>query len=284
MSGPSKVFFLTIHNPGTSVRLTWARPSHTVCGYTVLSTDNPFPPDMAPALFEGKLTAFINEQTLGPEASGVQVDNADKYYAVLVMDGRGDWRQVIDVRQAEAAEGVPLAVTSIEVTQPRTLARVRWSPPTGPNEQAVYIYMRADCPNEDALAAMLSGVTQPDAVLSASADGFIDNRHDAGYRNHFVALAMDLKGRPRPLRLNDGAIESLKRPALLDPANTARVDALNAALCAQVDEAIRRRSSTIEEVRAILHRALDLAPGHPSLLTLAQVAQSRWPDFNETVP
>lgn len=266
MGNPDRLLFLTVGQPGTALRLTWARPAGTITGYMVLATRNPFPPHLAPEFFAGRMRDFFTEIPLGPEAGGYQTDRAEKYYCVLALGSDGDWKLVTGLREdASEHDEAPLALDPIEATQPRTLNRARFVPRPVSQDFQVEVYVRSDRPSADALGAMLSGLIDADFAVSARADGFIDNATQDDFRVHYCAVCVDSFGDRRPLRLVVSGFQPLDEPALLDKSAHARVDTLHDAVVEQLRTELRFKSADPAELQAGIIKARDLMPRHAGL-------------------
>lgn len=258
MANPDRLLFLKVDAPGQPLRLTWRRPRGAIRGFMLLSTQNPFPPEMAPEFFAGRMTDFFKETPLGPESGGHETESAAPYYCVLAYLDTG-WQQVQGLHvETELRGEAPLALDPLEATQPRTMNRGRLVPTPTEDDFEVQIFVRSDRPDDEALAAMLSGFSDPDYQLTARCDGFIDNVTGEGFRVHYAAVAVDVHGHHRPLRLQMGGFQPLTRPALLDKNAQQRVTDLHNTVVAQLEAELQRKSVTVEELTPMLARATEL--------------------------
>ncbi len=250
-----QLHFVGIGLPGQPARITWRRPDGAVNGYLVVSTERPFPPEMSGEFFAGRMREHFREHALGPEAADYQTEAASAFYTVLYLDDRGRWIEVQQVREVPVAESRALAVEPIEAEQVRSYNRARWSPLPVPTDR---------------------GVIEPDYLLSARCDGFVDTVTEVGFRVHYVALAVDKFQHRRPLRLRVGGFQRLEAPAFLNPVGKAKVAALNDRVLDQLEVELRRKSATAEELEPMLRRARDLMGEDPRLVAFEEQAAARF--------
>jgi len=268
--------FVAAGLPGQPVRWIWDRPDGAVNGYLVVTTEHPFPPEMASEFFAGRMREFFRETPLGPEVAGHQVGQAAPFTAVLYLDDRGRWREASGLREAPLVEETTLALDPIEATQPRTYNRARWSPLPVPTDREVAIFVRSDRPDDDSLGAMLSGVIDADYTVSARGDGFIDTVTAVDFRVHYAAVAVDKFQHRRPLRLSVGGFQRLEQPAFLEEHGQSKVQALMDRVIEQLEIDVALRSTQAADFEASMRRARDLDPNNAELDRIQSMARYRF--------
>ena len=277
MQRPERLDFLRVQLPGRPVCLTWRRPPGRVEGYMVLATQNPFPPELTAEIWRGRMDDFVYQVRTNGTSTEFRSDEAAGFYAVLAVQAGDVWLPVQNLREDSDRTETPLALSPVEVTQERTFVRARWTPlPSVERDREVHVWRLASPPAEDHLGSMVLGLVPPHHRLDPSCDGFIDTITEEGFRVYYVAVAVDLTGGRRPLRLITGAFQRLEAPAFLEAGGYAKHETLVQAVVDQLELELQLSDTTAEELRARLARADDLAPRHPDLARIAARARKRF--------
>lgn len=268
MNRPERLDFVAVRDAGSPARLIWDPPTAGVTGYVVLTTDNPFPSLMAPEYFAGRMSAFVSEERLGPEAAEIRAATSRGHYCVLAIGADDVWTPVTGLRESVVARGADpaLALAFIAATQPRTYNRARWSPRPGPDTESVGVFTMDSAPSPGEVGDILSGAQVPTWTLTAPfGDGFVDTVTEHEFRVHYGAVAVDGRGHRTPLRLSVGGFQRLDDPMYLEPSGRDKTRRLLRAVIDQLEVELRRKSAEREELQTMLSRARDLAPTHPRL-------------------
>jgi len=274
---PSTIDFLKIRDPGRPATIRWTHPGPTCTGFVVYATSNPFPPQMAPQLFAGKMRQFIDEEKLDGRQKGLSVARAEKFYAVVWYDEDGNCRAVEGLGEPEELREVFIDLKASAATQARTYLRVKYLPGIVEfRDAAVHVWVRDVEPNKAALAKMASGEIPPDHVLPARGDGFVDTATEPEWRKFYVALALGKEGARRPLSLEIGGYVRLEDPQFIEREGKKKFDEIIELVRNQLEVDLQRKSVTADEIKASLKRADDLAPFHPTIARLRQKAKERF--------
>ncbi|MCB9733386.1 MAG: hypothetical protein H6745_12340 [Deltaproteobacteria bacterium] len=278
---PAEIHFLRVKNPGKALTLVWDA-AKDAAGYIVYATENRFPPNMAGPLFEGKMRQFVDEQRFDRGITEFRAARAESYYGVIWYDEDDNYHLVTSLREPEGATEVLVDISAYAFTQARTYLRVKYVPGVvAMRDKQVDIYVRDVEPNKAALNRMAEGEMNPDFVLPARGDGFIDTVTEQEWRKYYVAVAVGRDGGRRPLSLEAGAYQRLEEPQYLEQGGKRKNDALMEQVRDQIEVELQRRSVTEEDVRRMLHRADDLSPFNPMVDRLKQKAKEKFgPRFN----
>ncbi|MFO0748861.1 MAG: hypothetical protein U1F43_24830 [Myxococcota bacterium] len=274
---PQTLDFVKIKDPGRAATLTWTHPGPKCAGYTVYATSNPFPPQMAPQLFAGKMKTFIDEEKLVASAKELRVARAEKFYAVVWADEDGNIRPVESLKEPEELRDVFIDLKATAATQARTYLRLRYLPGIVEfRDAAVHLWVRDVEPNKTALNKMASGEVPPDYVLPVRGDGVVDTVTEPEWRKFYVALALGKEGARRPLGLEAGGFVRLEDPQFLEKEGKKKYDEIVELVRNQLEVDLQRKSITADDIKASLKRADDLAPFHPAIARLRQKAKERF--------
>jgi hypothetical protein len=276
---PAIVQFLKIRDPGRPTTLLWEDPGPTCAGFVVFATQNPFPPQMTGPLFEGKLRSFIDEERLEADRRELRLARPEKFYAVLWFDEDDNWSEVKGLREpAEAASGDQnIDLKAFAATQVRTYLRAKYEPALVEfRDNRVELWIRDIEPNKAALARMAAGEVPPDVILPVRGDGFVDTQTEQEWKKFYVALVVGKDGRRRPLDLRIGGYQRLDEPQFLDGDGRKRYEDIVQLVRNQIEVDVQRKSMTIAEMKTIFERADALAPFHPAIAKLKQVARERF--------
>lgn len=278
---PAEISFLRVKNPGKALTLVWDN-APDAAGYIVYATENRFPSNMARPLFEGKMRQFVDEQRFDRGVTEFRAARAESFYGVIWYDVDDNYFVVTGLREPEGALDVLIDIKAYAFTQARTYLRVKYVPGVvRMRDKQVDVYVRDVEPNKSALNRMAEGELNPDFVLPAKGDGFIDTVTEQEWRKHYVAVAVGRDGVRRPLDLDAGPYLRLEEPQFLEPAGKQRADALMEQVRDQIELDLQRRSVTADEVRKMLQRADDLSPFNPMVDRLKRKAKERFgPDFS----
>jgi hypothetical protein len=273
---PTHLNFLKIRDTSRPATLIWDDPGPTCAGLIVYATQNPFPPQMAPQLFAGRMRAFIDEERLEPTRRELRLARPEQHYCVLWADDDDVWREVPNLREpAERVEKVtPLAATV--AVQAKTWLRGRYIPGLLKHDERVELWLRDIEPNAAAINGMATGSVAADVTLPARGDGFVDTVTDPEWRRYYAAVAVTRDGVRRPLELELGGFVRLDEPQFIEPDGRRKYDALAERVRDQIEVDIQRRSMTAEELKGIFARADALAPFHPQIARLKQQARERF--------
>lgn len=276
-SRPQTLDFLKLKDPGRAATLTWTHPGPKCVGFTVYATSNPFPPQMAAQLFAGKMKAFIDEEKLDARAKELRVARSEKFYAVVWHDDEGNAAAVADLKEPEEVRDVFIDLKAVAATQVRTYVRLRYLPGIVEfRDAAVHVWVRDVEPNKTALNKMASGEVPADYVLPVKGDGFVDTGTEPEWRKFYVALAVGKDGVRRPLGLEAGGYVRLEDPQFLEKEGRKRYEEIVELVRNQLEVDLQRKTLTLEDVRASLKKADDLAPFHPTITRLKQKARERF--------
>ncbi|TNF25033.1 MAG: hypothetical protein EP329_23825 [Deltaproteobacteria bacterium] len=276
---PSKLDFLRIKDPGKPVSLAWDAPGGDVAGYIVYATENRFPPQMAGPLFEGKMRQFIDEERLDRGVTEYRVARGEAFYAVIWFDVDDNYYAVTGLREPEMAREVLVDIAAFPFTQARTYLRVKFVPPPVPmRDSHVDLYIRDVEPNAAALNRMAAGELNPDFVLQAKGDGFIDTVTDQEWRKYYTAVSVGKDGVRRPMELKAGAYQRVEEPQYLARDGKRLCDQLMEKVRDQIELELQRRSVTAEDMGRMLKRADDLSPFNPMVERLRRKARDRFGD------
>jgi|GEM_PF-1581216 len=279
-SRPSQLSFLRIKDPGKPLSLTWDSPAGEVAGYIVFATENRFPPQMAGPLFEGKMRQFVDEQRLDRGVTEFRVARSEGYYAVIWYDVDDNYFEVTSLREPEASREVLVDIAAFPFTQARTFLRVKLVPPPVPmRDSHVDLYIKDVEPNPAALNRMAAGEMNPDFVLKARGDGFIDTVTEQEWRKFYTAVSVGKDGVRRPMDLKGGAYLRVEEPQYLARDGKRRCDQLMEKVRDQIELELQRRSVTAEDVARMLQRADDLSPFNPMVERLRRKARERFGDL-----
>lgn len=274
---PATLDFLKIRDPGRPVTLTWTHPGASCVGYTVYITSNPFPPPMAPQLFAGKMKQFIDEEKLDGRAKSFQQARSERFYAVVWFDDEGNCDAVQNLKEPEELREVFIDLKATQATQARTYLRVKYLPGIVDfRDAAVHVWVRDVEPNKAALSKMASGEMPPDYTLPVKGDGFVDTATEPEWRKFYVALAVGKDGARRPLGLEAGGYVRLEEPQFLEREGKKKYDEIIELVRNQLEVDLQRKSVTVDDIRASLKKADDLAPFHPTVTRLKQKARERF--------
>jgi len=243
----------------------------------VYATSNPFPPAMAPQLFAGQMRQFIDEEKLPASQRELRVARAEKFYCVVWFDEDGNAQAVDNLKEPEELREVFIDLKAVAATQARTYLRVKYLPGIVEfRDAAVHVWVRDVEPNKSALAKMASGEIPPDHTLPAKGDGFVDTATEPEWRKFYVALALGKEGARRPLGLEAGGFVRLEEPQFIERDGKKKYEEIVELVRNQLEVDLQRKSVTVDEVKASLKRADDLAPFHPTITRLRQKAKERF--------
>ena len=274
---PESLEFLEIQSPGAPTRLVWQVPAGRVTGYLVYRTARWFPPAMAPELFAGRMSEHVTEERLARGATSVVEAAAPRYCAVLWLDATDRARPVDGLRETFVTDAADDAFFVAEEIQGRTFVRARWSPrPERPETDRVELWIEPSRPEGADLRDRLDGRVPPTHVVPPGGDGFVDTESAEGFQTFYVAVAVDRTGDRQPLRLATGALLRLNAAVCPSVEGAARLEALNRAIEAQLEDDLKRRSLTRAALDERLERARDLAPDDPAWDRLELEAERRF--------
>jgi hypothetical protein len=274
---PQSLDFLKIRDTSRPTTLLWDNPGPTCRGYIVYGTQNPFPPQMAGPLLAGKMKQFVDEDRLEPRATELRVARPEGHYCVVWFDEDDNLWQVSNLREPSEAKAGPVDVKAVAATQARTYLRCRFVPGVVEfRDTAVHVWIRDVEPNKSALAKMASGELPPDFVLPPRGDGFIDTVTEPEWLKHYVALAVGKDGVRRPQELDCGGYVRLEDPQFLERDGRKKTERIVELIRDQLDVDLQRKTLTVDEAKTMLRRADDLAPFHPTIAKVKQLARDRF--------
>jgi len=276
-SRPSSLDFLKIRDSDKPTTLLWDDPGPSCRGFIVYATNNPFPPNMAGPLFQGKMRQFIDEDRLEAGTRSLRLARAERFYAVVWIDDEDNISPVDNLREPSEAKEVLVDIKAHAATQVRTYLRVRYKPGIVEfRDAAVHVWVRDVEPNKAALNKMVSGELPADIVLPAKGDGFVDTATEPEWKKHYVALALGKDHVRRPLELELGGYVRLEDPQFLERDGRKKYDQIVELVRNQLEVDLQRKTLTLDEARQMLKRADDLAPFHPVVVKLKQKARERF--------
>lgn len=274
---PEVVHFLKIRDPGRPTTLLWDDPGPDCAGLVVYATQNPFPPHMTAPLFEGKLRSFIDEERLEPSRRELRVARAEKFYAVLWFDEDDRWHEVSNLREPADTAELLMDLRAFTAAQPRTYLRARYEPGLVDfRDIRVELWIRDLEPNQAALAKMATGEIPPDVTLPARGDGFVDTLTEQEWKRFYIAVAVAGDGSRRPLGLVLGGYERLDEPQFIEADGRRKYESIVTLIRDQLEVDVQRKTIGADELRASFRRADALAPFHPVIARLKQVAKERF--------
>lgn len=276
-SRPATLEFLKIRDPEKPTTLFWDHPGPSCRGFIVYATNNAFPPNMTGPLFAGKMRQFIDEERLEPHVKEMKVARSEKFYGVVWVDDEDNIQAVNNLREPSAGKEILIDLKGFTATQARTWLRARYKPGIVEfRDASVHVWVRDVEPNKAALSKMASGEIPADFVLPAKGDGFVDTLTEAEWKKHFVALALGKDGVRRPLELELGGYVRLEEPQFLERDGKKKYEQIIELVRNQLEVDLQRKTLTLDEAKAMLKRADDLAPFHPVIVKLKQKARERF--------
>ena len=276
-SRPSTLEFLKIRNDGKPTTLHRDSPGPTCRQYIVFATNNPFPPQMAGPLLQGKMKQFIDEERLEASAKEFRIARAERFYGVVWIDDEDNIRAVTGLREPAETKETLVDVKAFAATQVRTYLRVRFRPGVVDfRDASVAVWVRDVEPNKAALNKMAAGEMPPDFVLPARGDGFIDTVTEQEWKKHYVVIAVGKDGLRRPQELEIGGYVRLEDAQFLEKDGKKKTDQIIELVRNQLEVDLQRKSLTLDEAKAMLKRADDLSPFHPVIAKLKQKARERF--------
>ncbi len=274
---PQTLEFVKIRDTSRALTLVWDSPGPSCRGYVVYSTQNPFPAQMAGPLLAGKMKQFVDEDQLDARATEFRAARPDNYYCVVWFDEDDNMRQVGNLREPSEAKETFVSLRAVTATQARTYLRCRYVPGVVEfRDTAVHVWVRDVEPNKAALAKMASGEASPDFILPPRGDGFIDTITEPEWKKHYVVIVVGKDNQRRPLDLECGGYVRLEDPQYLERDGRKKTDQVVELVRTQLDVDLQRKTLTLDEARAMLKRADDLAPFHPTVTRLKQIARERF--------
>lgn len=276
-SRPATLDFLKIRDPEKPTTLFWDHPGAACRGFIVYATNNAFPANMTAPLFSGKMRQFIDEDRLEPNVKELKIARAERFYGVVWVDDEDNIFPVDNLREPSAGKEILIDLKAFTATQARTWLRARYRPGIVEfRDASVQVWVRDVEPNKAALSKMASGEVPADFVLPAKGDGFVDTLTEAEWKKHFVALAVGKDGVRRPLELELGGYVRLEEPQFLERDGKKKYDQIVELVRNQLEVDLQRKTLTLDEAKAMLKRADDLAPFNAVIVKLKQKARERF--------
>ncbi len=274
---PPTLEFLKIRDTSRPTTLFWDDPGSSCRGFTVYATQNPFPPQMAGPLLAGKMKQFIDENSFEPGTHTLVVARPENYYCVVWIDDEDNVRQAAGLREPGETKETLIDVKATAATQVRTYLRAKYRPGVVEfRDASVQIWVRDVEPNKAALNRMASGELPADFVLPAQGDGFIDTATEMEWKKFYVAIAVGKDGIRRPQDLEVGGYVRLEDPQYLEKGGKKKTDQVVELVRNQLEVDLQRKSLTVDECKAMLKRADDLAPFHPVISAIKTKARERF--------
>ncbi|HRE91070.1 MAG TPA: hypothetical protein PK095_18250 [Myxococcota bacterium] len=274
---PQTLEFLKIRDTSRPTTLFWDDPGESCRQLVVYSTSNPFPPQMAGPLLQGKMKQFVDEDRFEPGTHKLVVARPENYYCVVWIDDDDNIHQASGLREPAETKEVLIDVRAHAANQVRTYLRARYLPGVVEfRDQAVHVWVRDVEPNKAALNKMATGEAPPDFVLPPTGDGFIDTLTELEWKKFYVAIAIGQDGIRRPQELEIGGYVRLEDPQYLEKGGKKKLDQVVELVRNQLEVDLQRKSLTLDECKAMLKRADDLAPFHPVITQLKQKARERF--------